>query len=148
MRKWRRRGLLCRHTRTNIRVLESPTLYLPSDTLIMGNWVGQVHRLIKCWTWGKGDTHTDTTKTVFTFLYNAIIPPQMHLWFVLLRIDISLLIVHCIVCVSYFAMFYLFFIFFPGPAMYLRVWLCFTLMTTLFAIKPKVKHCNGCTFFF
>lgn len=26
-----------------INALESPTLYFPSDTLIMGNWAGQEH---------------------------------------------------------------------------------------------------------
>jgi len=39
-----------------MRVLESPTLYLPSDTFTMGNWDGQVHRLIRNWTC----THTHT----------------------------------------------------------------------------------------
>ena len=28
-------------TRTKMSVLESPTLYLPSETLTMGNWEGQ-----------------------------------------------------------------------------------------------------------
>lgn len=27
-----------------IRELESPTLYFPSDTFVMGNWAGQEHR--------------------------------------------------------------------------------------------------------
>lgn len=35
------RGAVAALTRTKMRVLESPTLYLPSETLTMGNWEGQ-----------------------------------------------------------------------------------------------------------
>lgn len=31
-------------TRTKMSMLESPTRYFPSETLIMGNWSGQVQR--------------------------------------------------------------------------------------------------------
>lgn len=42
-----------RLTRTKMRVSESPTRYFPSDILIMGNWMGQVQRLTRCWTCGQ-----------------------------------------------------------------------------------------------
>lgn len=36
-----------------INALESPTLYFPSDTLIIGNWAGQEHRPRISRTWGE-----------------------------------------------------------------------------------------------
>lgn len=59
--QWQRIQLMCRGpTLMKINALESPTLYFPSDTLIMGNWAGQEQRPRISRTWGKHkhDTHT------------------------------------------------------------------------------------------
>jgi hypothetical protein len=42
-------------TRTKMRTLVSPMRYLPSDTRIMGNWVGHWHSDTRSRTWNHAD---------------------------------------------------------------------------------------------
>lgn len=65
------RGMMEAPTLMKISALESPTLYFPSDTLIMGNWAGQEHlpRISRTWK-NKGNNN-------FRAFWHVI---MMHMW--------------------------------------------------------------------